>query len=488
MQPDPLPSDLGAAARRGVGWSVLSVAASSVSGVLQLGIAARFLSRDDFGVMALILVVVGFAQSFSDLGTANAVLYRQRARRSELDSLFWVSAAVGLLLFALVSASGPIFARVWGEPSLALWLPLAAVVFLFIGAMQVPMALLQRELRFRELALTEIAGAAASLLAVTFLSMRGFGVASLLAGQLASGSTRWLATTLASWPLFRPHLHFDAREVRPYLGFGAYQLGERMLNFGWRNLDKLVIGSWIGTDALGAYSLAYQLMIRPFRLLASVSANVTRSVLARLQDDRDRLVRGYLVGVKLVALTAFPTYIGALATADPLVRLVYGPGWDDVATLFSILCPLGAFYAIGNPVGGLVVATGKARVAFAWNLFTIVVHAAAVLAGAQFGARGVALALLLATAGVTFPCGFFLRWLLVRLRPRPFLACVARPLAYALIMGIAVRALETVFPPLSALPKLGLSVACGIAVYTALLWTRERALLLSLRGSRVCKS
>ena len=67
--------------------------------------------------------------------------------------------------------------------------------------------------------------------------------------------------------------------MRPYLDFGFFQLGERLLNFASRNLDKLLIGSWLGTEALGAYSLAYQLMIRPFRLLTSVSTNVTRELI-----------------------------------------------------------------------------------------------------------------------------------------------------------------------------------------------------------------
>jgi PST family polysaccharide transporter len=204
-----------------------------------------------------------------------------------------------------------------------------------------------------------------------------------------------------------------------------------------------------------------------------------------MQSDRDQLLRGYLTSVQLVALIAFPVYVGALATADPLVRLVYGPGWDDVAALFTILAPLGAFYAIGNPVGGLVVATGKARVAFLWNLFAALVHLVAALIGAPFGARGVALAMLIATAGVLFPGGFALRWVLVQLRPVPFLECLARPAVYALIMGAAVGALErTLLAPLPALPKLSLAVACGVAVYAVLLWARERPLLVSLAGLR----
>lgn len=473
--------DLGRHARRGVAWSTLALAGAALLSLLQLSIAARFLERSDFGLMALVLVVVGFCQNMADLGTANAVLHRQHATRGELASLFWMSVGVGVLLAACVAAAGHAVAAWWKEPALAFWLPVTAAVFPLLGAAQVPMACLRRDLRFGAFAVLELGSAAAGVLVVCALAVSGAGVGALVGGQIAAAAARCaLSFRLAG---YRPERHFSRAELRPFLSFGLYQTGERLVNFAAWNVDKLVVGIWLGTPALGAYSLSYQLVIRPFRLLANLSGRVARPLLARVQHDPERLLAAYLESVRIAALTAFPLYVGTWLLAGPLVTLVYGPGWDDVATLFSILWPLGMLYAIGNPVGALVVATGRARIGFWWNVFCAAVHLAAVSIGIRFGVHGVAAALVIATAGVIFPCGFGMRWSLARVPPRRFLAQLARPLAYAASMGLAVASASATLPVLPASLQLLLLGGLGIAVYLLLLFLRERQLLLALRGS-----
>ncbi len=473
--------DLGHHARRGVAWSALALAGAALLSLLQLSVAARFLERSDFGLMALVLVVVGLCQSMADLGTANAVLHRQHATRGELASLFWMSVAVGALLGVCVAAAGPALALWWQEPALARWLPATAPVFPLLGAAQVPMACLRRDLRFGSFALLEIGSAAAGVLAVCALAVAGSGVGALVGGQLAGAAARCaLSFRLAG---YRPERHFSRAELAPFLSFGLYQTGERLVNFAAWNVDKLVVGIWLGTPALGAYSLSYQLVIRPFRLLSNLSGRVARPLLARVQHDPERLRAAYLESVRFAALTAFPLYVGAWLLAGPMVTLVYGPGWDDVASLFRILWPLGMLYAIGNPVGALVIATGRARVGFVWNVFCALVHLAAVAAGIRFGVYGVAVALVVATACVIFPCGFGMRWALARVPPRRFLAQLARPLAYAALMGLAVGVAGAGLPALPASLELLLLGGFGVAVYLLLLFVRERQLLLALRGS-----
>ena len=475
--------DLRASARSGVAWNSLAVSGTALVGLAQIAIAARFLEREDFGLMAMILIVIGFSQNLADLGTANALLHHQQATRRQLESLFWLSLAAGGVLFALVAATGVGFARLWGQPALALWLPVSALVFLFGGASQVSITLMRRELRFRALARIELAASVVGLSLVAGFAVGGFGVLALVAGQLGVAGVRSLLGLIRARDLFVPAFHFAWDEVREMLGFGVYQMGERLVNFASWNLDRFLIALWLGAELLGAYSLAYQLMIRPFRLIAAVTTRVSRPLLARLQQDHEQLLAGYFTSVRIVALLAFPLYVGAFLLSDELVAIVYGEGWSDVASLFAILWPLGILYAIGNPVGALVVATGRTRVGFLWNCFAAVVQLVAVLVGIQFGLRGVALAIVLATLCVLFPCGFYMRWRLARVAPAAFLACLLRPLVYAALMGLGVYALA---PPLASLPtgiQLTLLAAAGAAIYGALLWTRERGLLLALRGS-----
>lgn len=475
-------SGLAATARRGVSWSALAVGGSALASMLQLAVAARFLSTADFGVMALVVVVVRFSENVSDLGMGNAILHRQGASRDELSSVFWLNAALGVALCAAVGASGPVLAALWDAPDLAVALPVAGLVFLASGAGQVALALLRRELRYRRLAAIDLVQSSVGLVLVSGLAMIGYGVMALVTGLVVG---RCVRVALGLWfarHLFTPAFHCSRSDLAPFVDFGVFQVGERFVTFASRNLDKLIIGSLLGTELLGIYHLAYRLMTRPYRVISAVSGRITLPLLASLQHDRERLLGAYLTGIRILTLVAAPIFVGAALLAGPLVALVYGPGWSEVAGIFPILAPLGIFYVVGNLDGALVIATGKARTAFRWNAFSAAIHVTAMAIGIGFGLRGVAFSVLLATLLVLLPCAFYLRWILVGLRPRAYLASVGRPLGHAAVMALAVHALARVLgegAPLLELLTLGVF---GAMVYGALLWTRERVSVMELRG------
>jgi O-antigen/teichoic acid export membrane protein len=448
-----------------------------------VAVAARFLERRDFGLMALVTLAIGLADRVADAGLNDAMLHFRSPGRAQLCALFWVSLGVGACLSAAVAAAGGTLAARWGEPELPGLLCAAGAVFLLAGLGQVSAALVRRELRYGAFAALDLARALASLAAVAALAPLGFGAWALVAGLLAGQAARSLLALALAADLFLPTGLGDPRGVGGVLRFSAYQLGERLVNFAARNADKLLIGTALGTEALGVYSLAYQLVTRPFQLLAIAGGRVLRPLLAALQSDRERMLRTFLAALRALAFVAVPLYAGAFLLADPLVRIVYGKGWGGVASVFRILCPLGMLYAIGNLDGALVVATGQARVSFLWNCLSLVVHAAAVALGLRFGLEGVAGSILVATVSVLLPGACAMRWILVRMPALAYLRCLARPLAYALVMGGAVKALAACLGALPDPLAIGLLAAGGAAVYGALLLLWERPFLLALRGS-----
>jgi len=469
-------------ARRGVAWTSLSAGACALLALGQIAVAARHLERADFGLMALVMLVIGFSEKLADAGLAGAVLHRQEASRAELSSVFWLSVAVGLLLCAGVALGAPAFAALWGEPELASWLPLAGCVFVASGFGNVSSSLLRRELRYGVSGAIDAVSSALSFVIVVSLAIAGWGVVALVAGLVAGAAAKSLLALVCARDVFLPALHFRLAELAGWVDFGAWQMGERLVNFASWNVDRAVIGLALGTEALGVYALAYQLMIRPFQLVAGVAGRVVRPLLGRLQADRERVLDAFFTGLRLVALAVVPVYVGAFLLAELLVAVVYGPGSSDVAAIFRILCPLGVLYAVGNSDGALVVATGKARLTFVWSCAAALVHGLAVWVGAGFGLAGVATAIVLATVVLLIPA-FYVRWLLIRMPVRPYLSSLARPFLYGAVMGAAVRALAIPLGGMQERIQLTLLVGVGAAIYAALLWLRERPLLLSLRES-----
>ena len=60
----------------GAKWTTVSMLIVTVLQFTQLSVLARFLDPADFGLMAIMVVVIGFSQVFQDMGISNAIIQR----------------------------------------------------------------------------------------------------------------------------------------------------------------------------------------------------------------------------------------------------------------------------------------------------------------------------------------------------------------------------------------------------------------------------
>jgi O-antigen/teichoic acid export membrane protein len=270
------------------------------------------------------------------------------------------------------------------------------------------------------------------------MAVRGYGVLSLLMGALVTAAARSAYLVVCGLPRWRPRLHFHPSDLKPFLSFGLFQMGERSLNYLAFQLDKIFIGSLLGAQALGYYAIAYELMSRPLQIINPIFTRVAFPVFANLQDHEQRLRNAFLQLIRVVATLLMPVYFGMMVLAEPLITVLLGRGWEASAFLLQILAILGLFYSIGNPFGSLLLAKGKANIAFYLNVLAAILYGAAIWGGSAAGTAGIAWALVLATGGVLFPLGFWLRWRLIRLGPAEYTRSFLTPVGLAAAAALAV--------------------------------------------------
>ena len=136
-------------AAEGAYWTGTSSVVVTVLQFAQLAVLAWLLVPEDFGLMAMMMVVIGFAQAFADMGISNAIIHRQNTTDEHLSSLYWLNILAGIVLFFLLLAMVPAIVAFFAEPRLAELIPVTALIFLIAPFGQVFQALLQKNLRFR---------------------------------------------------------------------------------------------------------------------------------------------------------------------------------------------------------------------------------------------------------------------------------------------------------------------------------------------------
>ena len=426
----------------GAAWTSAATLAVVLLQLGQIAALARLLRPEDFGLMALVVLVVAFAHAIADVGLGGAIIQRQDATRESLSSVFWLGVVAGVILCAALALAAPLAASAFGEPRLRALITLGALSLLVLPASLYFQALLQKALAFRLLAAIDVLAAAAAVCVALASALAGQGVYALLWAMLTAIVVRGaalIAIGLRRWP---PGLRLRREDLRGYARFGAFQVVERSINYLGFNLDKLLIGSLIGTLGLGLYSVAYQLVMRPVQFVAPIVNRVALPVFALAQADDARLRAGFLDALRVVSIVMFPVYAGMIVLAEPFVRVVLGPAWLGAVPVLRLLAVLGFFYSIGNPIGSLLVAKGRVGLSLALNVWLVALYAAATVAGARWGVEGIATGLVIATACGLFPVGFYIRWRLVRMRPAEYLASLAPALAAALAMGALVAAVR----------------------------------------------
>ncbi|HOY63336.1 MAG TPA: MOP flippase family protein [bacterium] len=458
-------------AAKGVGYTGLSMVLTTVFLMLRTVILARILKPEDFGLMAIALVVMGFVDIFGQMGFHEAIIYKKNPTRNELSSLYIFSIGIGVSLFLAISFGAAAIENAYKMPGLKEILSVTSIAFIITPFGNQFKALAQKGLNFRILAISDVVAATANLVvAVCCAWIFRLGVWSLVWGTL-SGSTIAAAIMMAyGWKnLNMPMLRFRFRDVSEYLNFGVYRALAMCANFLNARMDQLMIGWLMGPAAVGYYSMAYNLVIVPVTKLNPVITKVAFPLFAKVQEDALTLKKGYLRVVKIVSFVNSPILLGVAAVSPVALPFLLGEKWTQAVPILQILALVSFFRAVGNPVGSLILAKGRSDWSFYWNLALIPVTFVFIYFSAKSGNIIVVAWALVAMQAVAFPVSYML--LIRSLIGECFLEFSAASffhLVGALPMAAAAAALPVAFPRMDTAIMLAAQIVLGAGVYYAL--------------------
>lgn len=396
----------------GVKWTTISTVTLALVGIIKISILSRFLDAADFGLMALVTFVLGFMDLFMDMGLSSAILHKQEISKNQYASLYWINVIVSLFLFAIISLASPFIGSFYNESELVVLIPIMAISILLSAMGRQFKTIEQKHLNFNYIAITDIVGAVIGLVVAVVTAIKGFGVYALVYGaliQYAISNGIYLINGLRERGLI---LYYSCNEIRPFLKIGIYQVMGQVINYFNRDLDILLIGKFFGSEILGGYSLAKQLVKRPMQILNPIISKVATPVFAILQKDKQQLKVNFLSFLNTVATINFIAYVMLALLAYPVVVVLYGKEFLDITLLVQILSVYMFLRSVGSPVGSLLTATGRTDFDLYWNLFVLLVTPIAIYIAAQYSIELVSLSMLMTSLIILYP---FWRLIIVKL-------------------------------------------------------------------------
>ncbi len=483
--PNGLPRTVRSIAAHSAIWSSVALAVTTLTQIAALSVLGRLLDPSDFGLMGMAMTVIGLFGGMSNLGLSNAIIQRQQITHDELHSLYIANVASGLLTAVVVLAVIPFATWYFHEPKVAQVLLALCVVFIVQGFGQQFTALLRKNLLFRLLAVIDVAGALASLVVGVLLALQHLGFYALVGQQVGQIVIKTVILCVIGYRRWRPRWHFRWTELRSYLSFGLYQMGERTFNMLANNVDYLIIGRFLGTTALGFYTVAYQLVTIPLNKINPVLTQFSFPVMSILQGENRRIADVYQRTLQLVVLVTLPLLIGLGLTARPAILVLFGSRWEASVPLIQALTLLGIFRCLNNLNGPVFLSKGRADFGFWQHVIKAVVNVGVFYVAVQAGVRMLAWSYSLLVVIEYLIVLFWIRHL-VGLRLGPFARSLVPPISAAAVMAGAVLAVQWAIRltgPAATWPviaELMVEVAAGGLVYLGVMWLLDRELLLAV--------
>jgi PST family polysaccharide transporter len=387
---------LAAAASRG---AFVTLSGQAVRFLLQLGglvVLARLLTPEDYGLVALVAVVIGLGELFRDSGLSSAAVQAEVLTSGQRNNLFWLNTGIGMAMAVLACGLAPVLASAVGDDRLTALTMVLSAVFVLNGASTQYRAMHARHLRFGRLAAAEISGQLVGLATGIVLAALGGGYWALVAQQLVQASATQLVLVLSSGWL--PGRIARAESIRSFVGYGLPLLGSQLLNYTANHADTMVIGLRSGPASLGVYDRAFQLVMMPLLQVQAPSTRVALPVLSRLRGQPNRFAEFLCFG-QIVLLTLVGSAFAVLfAQAPAVVFLVLGPQWSAAVPIFQVLLVAGFFRAAAYATYWVFLAEGLTRAQLRYALATRPLMVALVVVGSFWGVQGVAVAYMVGAA------------------------------------------------------------------------------------------
>lgn len=431
--------------------------------LVSLMVLARLLAPADFGLYAMAMTFIGFSALFRDMGLAAAAVQAKVLTAQDRSNLFWINTGTGLVLTLVAAASAPAVAAFFGEPQVATVVLLMSPTLLLAGISVQFNASLQRRMRFVEITAVNVGGALLGLALSVAIALTWGGVWALALPQVITGLVTTAALALrAGWLPGRPR---RSRRTQEMLKFGGTMFGAQALTYLHRNFDVMLLGRLHGAVWTGHLNRATQITRMPLSMLTAPFGQVALAKMSRHQDDSKLLARLMLQGQKLQSYPLLLAAGGLLATADQIVTVVLGLGWEPVAVFIRLVVLVETFALMPSVAGWLLSARGMGRWRLRLAAMSLVLKVSGMLLGGLWGPYGI-IAGNAAGALLMWPLSFAVFGRVTDVPAWPLLRQSLASAAYLAVASAAAWAAgQAVLPLLGAL---GSIVVAGLALLAAL--------------------
>lgn len=450
---------------KGTVWMSMSTGVVAFFQLLSLVVLTRFLSKSEFGVVAIVNMVLGIVHTMADLGFSAVVMHKSNLSEKEFSSLYWIQLILFSVMFLVSIAISPLIANYYNEPSLSYLIPISLSALVFMGIGMLYNTMLQKNKEFRTIAIRNIIASSTSFIIALLLAIWGFGVFSLILSTLFQTAFLHLWNFFSGIKYIRVKRYISLKEVKPLIKIGLYQTGTQLIDYISSKLDILIIGKILGVDLLGVYNLVKELVVKVYALLNSIANKVALPYFAEMQNNFEQLGKAYCSFIKRLSLFNFPLCVLLGSLSPYLLVCLYGDNYVDAVPILTVMAVWGMLASVGNPINNIIVSVGRTDLSFKYVIIRLIITIPILSIAAYYGLMATAIATVLCEAITLIASWYMELWKTISLKFKPFFSVFIFDLLISIIVIIVVNFVIASIPHMQKYVGLVISSMITVGVY-----------------------
>ena len=333
---------LTAQARSGVIWTIIRSLSSQGARFIASMFLARLLFPEDFGIVGIVLIVTRLANRLGNFGFAQVLIQKKLIDETHVRTTFTVNLLIAVATTTVLFLAAPYIAGFVTKDSDAVRLPLVIDVlrvlslnFILISLYAVPNSLLKRKLKFKQESIIGGIANVTKFLAPVGFAFAGFGVWSLVYGNVF-GEVMYVIA-FYSYARKAPRLGFDKQAFKEIFSFGMWMNLYSYVQYFYKNIDYFFISKFLGLGMLGFYERAYNLMNAPRKRVSDMINGILFATYSRIQDEEERMISAMKKVMSAVSMIIFPAMTWLYFASPSLIPIVYGDKWYPTIVPLQIM-------------------------------------------------------------------------------------------------------------------------------------------------------
>lgn len=449
----------------GLLWSAAEGWGRQAIAFIVFAMLARFLDAQAFGLVALAYVFLSFVQIFVHQGFTVAIVQMHEVDESHLDTAFWSNLCISIILTIFSICISGYVANLLKQPQIQPIIQCLSCNFIFYALSSVQDSILRRQMKFKSLAVRSFAAICAGGVVGVTLAFMGFGVWSLVIKQFIES----IIGTITLWNIsdWRPGFKVSVQNFKSLFTFGITIVGIEITNYISVNSDNFIIGYFLGTTALGYYSIAYKFLVTSNSFITAIISGVTFPLFSKLQKETERLRNSFYMATKLSSVVNLPFFCSMSALTPELISVMFGDKWLPSAFTMQILTIMGFNYSLTYLYTDIIISMGKPDWRLKVMFLSAILNSVGFFIAAHWGISAVAISLVIQSFFIATPLYLFgvQKLILIdfKIYAKQFMLAVACSITTT---SAIVGSKQLISNSLSIPITLSISILIGIIVYT----------------------